>query len=217
MPTPSHAGTQAAQEQDALTFDAVLGEDRDAPCVGHERTQYQLPENTYKDWARNETRDFKPDARQKLVIDAVRRAIEEKKLFFTSDVYAFCVEQLAPSADTLAKHASRVEGGEVGMDLYYARQYLDAQKRFALEEQAAAQLRPRTGMNVGTLVLQDLKRCTGATITAVEGDALTLEAKRGTSTVRFTTTALGLRHGIDRAHKRKLRKTGFSEFCGIGR
>lgn len=83
-----------------------------------------------------------------------------------------------------------------------------------MEDQAAAQLRPQTGMHIGTLVLQDLKRCTGAIITAVDSDALTLEAKRGTSTVRFTTTALGLRYGIDRAHERKLRKTGFSEFCG---
>lgn len=43
--------------------------------------QYQLPEDTYKDWAGNETRVFTPDERQKLVIEVVRRAIEEEGLY----------------------------------------------------------------------------------------------------------------------------------------
>lgn len=167
--------------------------------------QYQLPANTYEDWARNETRGFTPDERQKLVIEVVRRAIEEEKLYYTKDVYAFCVKQLIPSPDDLAKSAKTVEGGEVGMDLYYARKYLDARKRFAMEDQVAAQLRPRAGMVVGTLTLQDLKRYTGATITAVNGDELTIEAKRGSVGVRFTTTPLGLSRCMERAYEKKQR------------
>lgn len=175
--------------------------------------QYQLPANVYADWARNETRDFVPDDRQKLVIEVVRRAIEEEGLYYTKDVYAFCVKQLIPSPDDLAKGARVVEGGQVGMDLYYARQYLDARKRFALEDQVAAQLRPQVGMVVGTLTLQDLKRYTGATITAVNGDELNLQVKRGSVEVRFTTTPLGLSRCMERAYEKKQRKTSFAEFC----
>lgn len=175
--------------------------------------QYQLPENTYEDWVRNETRGFVPDERQKLVIEVVRRAIEEEKLYYTKDVYAFCVKQLTPANDDLAKGARVIEGGEVGMDLYYARQYLDARKRFAMEDQVAAQLRPQVGMVVGTLTLQDLKRYTGATITAVNGDELTIQAKRGSVGVRFTTTPLGLSRCMERAYEKKQRKTSFAEFC----
>ncbi len=175
--------------------------------------QYHLPESTYEDWARNETRAFTPDERQKQVIEVVRRAIEDEGLYYTRDVYAFCVKQLLPSTEDLAKGAKGTEGGEVGMDLYYARQYLDARKRFALEDQVKAQLQPQPGMKLGTLVLQDLKRYTGAVITAVDGDNLTIEAKCGAIGYRFVTTAVGVRNGLDRAQERKQRKTSFAEFC----
>ena len=51
--------------------------------------QYHLPESTYEDWARNETRAFAPDERQKQVIEVVRRAIEDEGLYYTRDVYRF--------------------------------------------------------------------------------------------------------------------------------
>lgn len=175
--------------------------------------QYQLPEDTHKDWAGNQTRGFTPDERQQLVIEVVRRAIEDEGLYYTKDVYAFCVKQLIPTSDDLAKSAMRVQGGEVGMDLYYARNYLDARKRIAKEDQAKDQLRPHVGMVLGTLTLQDLKRCTGAVITAVKGHELTLQAKRGTVGICFTTTTLGLRYAMERAYERKQRKTSFAEFC----
>ena len=68
-------------------------------------------------------------------------------------------------------------------------------------------------MKLGTLVLQDLKRYTGAAITKVEGDAITVEAKCGSLGYRFVTSPVGLRHAMDRACQRKLRKTSFAEFC----
>lgn len=63
------------------------------------------------------------------------------------------------------------------------------------------------------VTLQDLKRYTGATITAVNGDELTIEAKRGSVGVRFTTTPLGLSRCMERAYEKKQRKTSFAEFC----
>lgn len=165
------------------------------------------------DWASNETRDFVPDERQKLVIEVVRRATEEEKLYYTRDVYAFCVKQLNPSSVDLEKRTKTVEGGEVGMDLYYARQYLDARKRFALEDEAQAALKPCVSMKLGTLVFNDFKRITGAHIVAVDVITLTLQGKRGINTIQLATTALAVRNAMERAVERKLRKTNFAEFC----
>lgn len=175
--------------------------------------QYELPESTYDDWARNETRGFQPTERQKLVIDAVRSALDVGKLYYTKDVYAYCLNILLPSVETLAKNAKSVEGGEFGMDLYYARQYLDAQKRFAMEDELNSQLKPRAGMRLGTLVMQDLKRYTGVTIAGAREDCLTLDAKRGSIAARFTASVTGVRNAVDRAYERKLRKTSFAELC----
>lgn len=63
------------------------------------------------------------------------------------------------------------------------------------------------------MTLQDLKRYTGATITAVNGDELTIQAKRGSVGVCFTTTPLGLSRCIERAYEKRQRKTSFAEFC----
>ena len=175
--------------------------------------KYHLPEDTHKDWRLNCTRGFVPDARQVLVIDAVRKAIEEEELFHTADVYAFCVKQLAPPPEDLAKNTRSVEHGEVGMDLYYAREYLDAQKRFQARDLAAAQLMPSPGLQLGTLVLPDLKRYTGARIEAVEQDALTVLAKRGRTSCRFVLSAEGVRLCINWAFERKQRKSDFDRFC----
>ena len=175
--------------------------------------KYHLPEDTYKDWRLNCTRGFVPDARQALVIDAVRKAIEEEELFHTADVYAFCVKQLAPPPEDLAKNTRSVEHGEVGMDLYYAREYLDAQKRFQARDLAAAQLMPSPGLQLGTLVLPDLKRYTGARIEAVEQDALTVLAKRGRTSCRFVLSAEDVRLCINWAFERKQRESDFDRFC----
>ena len=175
--------------------------------------EYKLPSDSYKDWARNEARDFVPTDRQRLVIESVRRATVDESLFYTKDVYAFCVKELNPSTEILCVNAEKVEGGEFGMDLYYARRYLDAQKHFAAVDAAHARLKPQAGMVLGTLVLQDFKRNTGAKIVAVEGYEFRVQMKRGAHAYDFVCPALTIRYAMDRAHERGHRKDNFEQFC----
>lgn len=175
--------------------------------------KYHLPQDTRTDWALNETRGFVPSERQKLVIEAVRRATEEAKLFYTKDVYAFSVKLLMPDAETLSKNATKVEGGEVGMDIYYATRYTDARKAFAREDAAAAKLKPMVGMKLGKLRLQNLKSCIGSTITMVAVDAITVDATLGSKRIRLSTDARGIAHMMDLAYELGQRETNFEQFC----
>ena len=175
--------------------------------------RYHLPDDTWADWSLNETRGFEPDERQEIVIEAVRQAIDEAKLFYTKDVYDFCVKILMPDADALAKHTKKVEGGEIGMDIYYARRYIDARKSFAREDAAAAKLKPMVGMKLGKLRLQNLKSCTGSTITMVAVDAITVDATLGSKRIRLSTDARGIAHMMDLAFELGQRETNFEQFC----
>lgn len=175
--------------------------------------KYHLPEDTRTDWALHETRGFVPNERQQLVIEAVRRATEEAKLFYTKDVYAFSVKLLMPDAESLSKNATKVEGGEVGMDIYYASRYTDARKAFAREDAAAAKLKPMVGMKLGKLRLQNLKSCTGSTITMVAVDAIAVDATLGSKRIRISTDARGIAHMMDLAYELGQRETNFEQFC----
>jgi len=143
------------------------------------KQQYHLPANVYNDWNACEFRVFTLTDRQLLVVNAVREAVDVKGLFYSSEVFDFCIERLKPSDADKLKGLGKVERGEVGMDLYYARKYLDAQKRFQNEDEAHALLRPYVGMKLGSLVFQDFKLTTSWVVKAVDGPRVTLIGKRG--------------------------------------
>lgn len=181
-------------------------------------TGYFLPANTYSDWARNECEDFVPNERQKLVMDVVRQAIDAG-MYYTKDVLAFAKERLKPSEAELER-GKGVEGGEFGMDVYYARQAITSAKKFAVSREAWQHLRPTPGKSLGTIMFNDYKRITGSTIIgfAGEGDISTgkgmrmvIEGKRGSVKVRLEATASQVRSAIDRAHEKGLRKITFEE------
>lgn len=175
--------------------------------------KYHLPDDIRNDWALNQTRGFEPNERQMLVIEAVRLAIEEAKLFYTNEVYAFSVKLLMPDAEILSKNTAKVDGGDVGMDIYYARRYIDARKAFAREDAAAAKLKPMVGMKLGKLRLQNLKSCTASVITNVAVDSIIVDASLGPKRIRLTTDARGIAHMMDLAFELGQRETNFEQFC----
>jgi hypothetical protein len=59
---------------------------------------YIAAADPYKDWQRRKFDDFVPTGRQLVVIEAVRAALAEK-LFYTSDVLAFCKTFLGVTAE----------------------------------------------------------------------------------------------------------------------
>lgn len=174
---------------------------------------YALPENVYEEWHGCEGLTFLPNQRQQLVIEAVRTALGEGR-YYTSDVHERCVELLKPTFDDLQVQKTKVEGGAVGMDFYYARGYIAAQQAFAAEREALSQLRPQVGMQLGTLMFNDFKRTTGVRVIEVMLDVLTLrlQGTRGSQTVQFTCGAVAVKSAMDRAAERDLRKGGFADF-----
>ena len=178
-------------------------------------TQYELPANTFKDWAGCERNDYVPTERQKLVVDAVQKALDAG-LYYTSDVLEFCKVELRVTEAQAAVAATRVQGGEVGMDIYYGRKYLDKQKQLARAREILELLRPHVGQRLGTIMFNDFKRITGAIITEVAegGLTMTVQGKRGSATVAFTCNPISVACAIDRAAERMLRKLNFqATFC----
>lgn len=172
---------------------------------------YTLPVKSFDDWAGHERWDYQPTARQLPVIEAVRTACAEG-LYYTNAVRARCAILLKPTAEQLAVLADKVEGGEFGMDCYYARRYLDAQVVFEKVKQTFAQLRPFAGMKLGTLVFSDRKRVTGVTVVGVEGYFVEIAGQRGRTSVSGKGTTLQISFAMDLAADRKLRKDNFLAF-----
>jgi hypothetical protein len=176
---------------------------------------YALPEQgTYNDWSLNETEAFKPDPRQQLVVDAVQAALDSG-LYYTDEVRAFCAKHLGVSAkDQESTGKIRTEGGEFGMDCYYARQYLTAQTRFTKMRQEYGRLNPHEGQKLGTLTFNDYKRTTGVVVMKIldEGRVIRLAGKRGASNVEFETDATSISCAFARAKEKGHRKDGFEEF-----
>lgn len=186
-----------------------------APQGAQQTAAYQLPPDVYKDWTCNKIRDFVPDARQSLVISAVQAALAAGK-YYTNDVRAFCAEYLGVGPEAQQSNGPiRNEGGPFGMDCYYARQYLDAQEKFAKSAEAMSKLKPYVGQKLGPIVFNDYKRTTGVVVIAVfdQTDAVRISGKRGAQTIEATVTATQIASAIDRANEKGYRKDGFTEFA----
>ena len=159
-----------------------------APQGAQQTATYQPPQDAYADWARNECRDFVPDARQSLVIKAVQAALAAGR-YYTNDVQAFCAEYLGVGPELQqSKGPIRNEGGIFGMDCYYARNYLRAREKFAMSAEAMSQLKPYVGQKLGSIVFNDYKRTTGAVVIAVfdQSDSVRISGKRGAQTIEAT-------------------------------
>lgn len=186
--------------------------------VNNTATPYHLPVNgTYKDWARNECEDFTLNGRQSLVVEAVRSALAEG-LYYSDAVRTRCAEILNPSAEILEVGIKANEGGEFGMDCYYARRYLDAQKRFEAERAALQKLNPYVGQELGTIVFNDFKRNTKAKIVDVKdgGRSIRIEAKRGRYSVTMLCTALNIQHAVERAQEKGYRPAATPDVGAVG-
>lgn len=175
---------------------------------------YTLPtDNSTDEWARCETKDFVPTARQSLVVEAVRQALS-KGLFYSEAVRLFVAEKLDVSDEILAaNYKARVEGGVFAMDCYYARRYVEAQERIQRDALVKALLKPHVGQKLGTLVFNDFKRCTGVTVVEA-GELIVLTCKRGPKPFSIEVEYESIRHAMDRAFVRGQRKENFNSFVG---
>lgn len=166
-----------------------------------------LEVQSHVEWSGCEREDYVPTARQQPIIAAVRVALHEG-LFYTSEVLARVIELLGIPADIAERRRERVEGGEVGMESYYARKYVEGQATYAAERVAAARMALSAGSKLGTIRLTDFKRYTSLVVESVlpSGYHFRLTGKRGSTAIAVEMSALAIRRAIDRAFEAKQRK-----------
>lgn len=179
-----------------------------------QRQRYELPEtDTYDDWRMRVAEDFAPTQRQQLVMEAVQAALDAK-LYYTSDVLAFCITHMGVTPEQAGKQSKTpVEGGWVGMDCYYARDALGHQATFAELRKVTEVLNPYVGQDLGTLIFNDFKRNTGMRVIAISENRrkLTLEGKRGRYKVTLECTPVQIKNAMDRAANKGSRKDTFEK------
>ncbi|TJY57408.1 hypothetical protein E4T66_18550 [Sinimarinibacterium sp. CAU 1509] len=178
---------------------------------------YALPtKDTYAEWHGCSHPDYRPNARQWLVIDAVALA-QQTGLHYTDDVVA-CAAKALNFDLALQTRDSHVEHGAFGMEVYYACNYLNAQRNHRRLVENHEELKPQVGDQLGSLVFNnDFKRNTGCVITAIDALKITLRLHRGKLAFETTTDATGIRYAIDRAYEKRLRQEGWQDFIGARR
>lgn len=172
---------------------------------------YRLPEDVGTDWRRAEALDFEPDARQKIVMDAVEKAIADG-VFYNRDMDEKVAEALGVDADVRSRKNSGTEGGDFGYDVYMARKAVEAKQRYAEIARVQAEQNFKVGDVLGTLIFNDFKVNTGVTVKAVNGDQIKLRGKRGAYSVTMETGPTNIKYAIERAHEKGKRKDSYEEF-----
>lgn len=145
--------------------------------------KYQPAPNNdqHKDWLGYDREGFVPDARQQVLVHVINVALI-KGLYYTADILKFAIEYLEIPADVANARSKNVEGGDVGMDMYYARGYVRAQKGFAEIKESHEKLKPYVGMVLGSLRI-DFKRVNCCVVQSVEGTKIGFSGKRGSVSV----------------------------------
>lgn len=175
--------------------------------------QYLLPDPRllHDDWKLNRHRDFQPNPRQRLLMDAVAKALGER-LHDSEDVKDRAA-QLVGFDRSKSTNVLNVHGGDFGMDVYYARQAVAAQAEYASQADAAAEMRLTIGDSLGTLVFSDYKRTTSVKLLeAVDAWTWRFEGKRGATRVTGTANALHFKNAIERACELQQRKANYAQF-----
>lgn len=174
---------------------------------------YEMVAHTYYDWRGHESRDYVPTARQEPIIAAVRHALNEAAMYYTADVRKHCVGLLQPTAEQLAVNSGKVEGGEFGMDLYYARAYLEAQRKFQWNDAMMSRIQQLVGTRVGTLIVNGVKLSSCFFVEITKDGVFQLEGNKGSKRVEISVlSANQFVSAFDQAAKRGYRKTDFLAF-----
>ena len=170
---------------------------------------YSLPNGSvWDEWRGSEAPGYEPNSRQRVIMDAVGKAIAEG-LFYNDAVRKRTAEILG------LKDVDVGEGSTFSTDAYMARKTLEAQKMNAAVTDAFRALNLKDGDKIGVIVTSDGKMSNAVTVTKAgdNGYGMVLEGRRGPAGVRFPSMdALQLKNAIDRAKEKGKRKDGFEEF-----
>jgi hypothetical protein len=177
--------------------------------------RYELPEpgKCHDEWRAYPSPAFRPTPRQQLVIDATARAIDAGA-YYSVDVKSAVAAELGVTPEQLARNTHKVDGGDFGYDLYFARGALEAIRRQKKAIETAEALALRPGDAIGALIFNDGKRSTGAVVQSVgaEGIDLEIRAKRGGKPIAFSCRIDALANAIRTAQERGARRDTYEDF-----
>ncbi len=176
-------------------------------------TRYQEPnvKRIGDDWQGYNSREWKPDARQQVVMDAVAAALDSG-LFYSRELKDRVATDLGVSDEVRAKNRSNVEGGDFGYDVYYARKAVEARRELQSLDRETERASFKAGDKLGVLVFSDYKATKAVVVETVEDGLVTFTGKRGNVTVRGKANALQLKAAMDRAKERGNRLDDFDAF-----
>lgn len=189
-------------------------------------TTYTLPANIQTDWLRARTDGYQPNARQAMVVSAVRLAIETGRLKrgWSPELLEHVKAILKPTAKQLQSGTDRDPGGDFAADVHGALTHVIAAEDHALALSNWHTLKPRVGMHLGTMVMSQDRRLDDVTIIGFQGAGdsgngkgllIRIEGRAPGGAcgqlVRMPTSINSIRFAIERAHARGLRATGFQE------
>lgn len=185
---------------------------RTAPrmAVQQEEAQlYPLADDSYARWTPVIALREVPSAPMQELIDATRAALESG-LFYSRHVLDAVVTALAHrlTPALLERGRGRVEGGDFGMETYYARKYIEACAQREHRRAAEARLSLAPGRALGTLIFNDGKQTTSCVVTKWENGWGTLRGRRGRQTVEIRCDAIAVEYAIERYHERRDRRAG---------
>lgn len=203
-------GTKATE----TPLSTVQEEARQGQTLPESVSKYTAPEDVHGDWLGSQRSDFKPNARQQMLMDSVQKALDAGA-FYNDAVQDKVAKDLGVTQVQLASNKTNVQGGDFGYDVYHARKALDAAKNHALEKQIREELNLKEGDKLGTLVFNnDFKVNTNVVVKSVseDGNSVELDGKRGAYTVTVSTNPAAVRYSIERAKERGKRKDTYEEF-----
>lgn len=176
---------------------------------------YELPApgKCYEEWLTHKSPAFRPTPRQQLVMAAAARAMDAG-LFYNVDVNAAVAADLGVTREQLARNTQRVDGGDFGYDVYFARGAVAAIRYQQKLVDTAAALALRPGDEIGALIFNDGKRTTGAVVESVEADGLNLviKAKRAGKPIGLRCNVDALANAVRTAQERGARRDTYEDF-----
>ena len=208
-----------AQQTTQKVIDNALESDTtQIETEGNASASYTLPEKKVEaDWkqagATEVHPNYKPNDRQKILIDAVAAELDAG-VFYSSELVEKVSKRLNVPNDVLESNRAGVQDGDFGYDVYLARKYVESQKANNVSKSIAGELSLNVGDSVGTLVTNDGKRTTNVKIESISDSGLiaTFTGNRGKYTVTGQIGVDSIKHSINRAKERNHRKDNYDEF-----
>jgi hypothetical protein len=182
---------------------------------------WPFTDDPYVRWTPVVRRQQQPNADMQQLIDATQAAVDDG-LKYADEVYASVVARMAArlTPELLARGATRVERGNFGMEIYYARKYLDALQLEQRLADAFEQLAAQPGMHLGPLIFLDQKQTSACYVVRVDDHSglITVRGKRGRHEVQVESTALQILAAVRSYRDRLGRRTGREEHsCSVTR